>query len=179
MTEDTPEAHLVWCKARALELLDLGHVAQAVNSMISDLGKHEALRKAYPSVAIASTEMLIEHAEQSGAPQEAEVRRWIEGFKWPPAGAGDAGWEWDFADQLSEKIVDLVNAEMAARPDFSPIDLLAGQVLALRALLNTAEGLEHLQPSAFVRLRRAADYCLGSLWRTYPHGPPRGRRSDA
>lgn len=79
---------------------------------------------------------------------------------------------WDFADQLSDKIVDLVNAEMAARPDFSPIDLLAGQALALRALLNTAADFQQLHPPSMVRLRQALDYLLGSLWRSYPDGPP-------
>jgi hypothetical protein len=82
---------------------------------------------------------------------------------------------WDFADQLSDKIVDLVRAEIAARPDFSPIDLLAGQVLALRALLNTAEGLQYLHPPSFTRLRQALDYMLGALWREYPDGPARRR----
>jgi hypothetical protein len=79
---------------------------------------------------------------------------------------------WDFADQIRDKIVDLVKAEMAARPDFNPIDLLAGQVLALRAL-NTADGLQHLHPPSVVRLRQAVDYLLGALWRAYPDGPPR------
>jgi hypothetical protein len=81
---------------------------------------------------------------------------------------------WDYADELSDKIVDLVNAEMKARPDFSPIDLLAGQILALRSLLNSAQALRHLHPPSFIRLGQAVDYCLGNLWRTYPDGPPRG-----
>jgi hypothetical protein len=82
---------------------------------------------------------------------------------------------WDYADQLSDKIVDLVNAEMAARPDFSPIDLLAGQILALRSLLNSAAPLRHLHPPTFVRLSQAVDFALGNLWRAYPNGPPRSR----
>jgi hypothetical protein len=82
------------------------------------------------------------------------------------------GESWDFAEQLSDKIVDLVRADIAARPDFSPIDLLAGQVLALRALLNTAEGLP-VHPPSLVRLRQAVDYLLGALWRQWPDGPPR------
>jgi hypothetical protein len=89
---------------------------------------------------------------------------------------------WDFADQLSDKIVDLVRADIEARPDFNPIDLLAGQALALRALLNTSEHIP-MQPPSLVRLRQAVDYLLGALWREYPGGPPRqppaARRHDA
>jgi hypothetical protein len=80
---------------------------------------------------------------------------------------------WDFADQLSDKIVELVRTEKAARPDFSSADLLAGEALALRALLSTAEGLEQVHAPSVVRLRQAVDYLLGALWRQYPEGPPR------
>jgi len=36
----TREEHLEWCKARAREYLNRGKVADAIASMMSDLGKH-------------------------------------------------------------------------------------------------------------------------------------------
>jgi hypothetical protein len=86
-----PGEHLDWAKDRALELLDCGLVVQAVSSMLFDLGKHEALHQAgYGDMGITGTDVLIEHAGKSGALQAAEVRRWIENFKWPPEGMSDA-----------------------------------------------------------------------------------------
>jgi hypothetical protein len=38
---DGREAHLAWCRQRALEYLDLGDPIQAITSLMSDLGKHE------------------------------------------------------------------------------------------------------------------------------------------
>jgi hypothetical protein len=90
MTEETPEAHLAWAKERALEYLHRGDVVHAVASMISDLGKHEETRE-------LRTPELVRRGSQAALDDAAEalvdaprVRRWIEGFKWPPAGAGDA-----------------------------------------------------------------------------------------
>jgi hypothetical protein len=64
--------HLAWAKARALEYVERGELANAIASLVSDLGKHEALRDAdmREGVAISAA------ANGNGA----AVRRWIEGF---------------------------------------------------------------------------------------------------
>lgn len=36
----TRSEHMVWCKQRALEVLDDGDILGAYQSMVSDLGKH-------------------------------------------------------------------------------------------------------------------------------------------
>jgi hypothetical protein len=67
---------------------------------------------------------------------------------------------WKFADQLSDKIAALVNAEIRERPDFSVAELLAGQLLALLALQRTAEGFRHVQPLPLQAVQMAAEDCL-------------------
>jgi hypothetical protein len=79
---------------------------------------------------------------------------------------------WKFADQLSDKIVALVTAEIQGRPDFSVAELLAGQLLALLALQRTAEGFGHPQPLPFQAVQMAAVACLRSLIDAYPEGAP-------
>lgn len=37
---DNREEHLSWCKQRALELVELGELKEALNSIYSDLRKH-------------------------------------------------------------------------------------------------------------------------------------------
>lgn len=48
--------HLAWAKARALEYVERGDLTNAIASLVSDLGKHEALRDAdmRESVAISA-----------------------------------------------------------------------------------------------------------------------------
>jgi hypothetical protein len=69
----TREQHLAWCKKRAHEYLAKGDTANAVASMMSDLGKH-------PETAVKSPalNMLGLMAAQSG--DVGEVRRYIDGF---------------------------------------------------------------------------------------------------
>lgn len=64
--------HLAWCKARALEYLDEGDLANAVASMGSDLSKHPETK--CPDVLMTLGMMLIVQNDATG------VRRWIEGF---------------------------------------------------------------------------------------------------
>lgn len=40
MKEQTRAEHLAWCKQRAMEYVNVGDYAQAVASMLRDLGKH-------------------------------------------------------------------------------------------------------------------------------------------
>ncbi len=65
--------HISWCKDRALRYVEQGELANAVSSMISDLGKH--LDTAKPvNRALAVIGML----EIQRGPDA--VRAWIEGF---------------------------------------------------------------------------------------------------
>ncbi len=69
-------------------------------------------------------------------------------------------WE-DFANRVSDKIVDLLNAEIKANPEGNMLQLLAGQMAAIKAQLRTAEekGLNKPQPIDDVEI--AIDICLG------------------
>lgn len=62
--------HLEWAKKRALEYVDRGEIEQAVNSMISDLGKHPDTER---SVKVAVMIMLTVRDVPS-------ARRFVEGF---------------------------------------------------------------------------------------------------
>ena len=67
------DEHLAWCKKRALEYVERGNCHEAVSSMLSDLGKHEAFRGGvYDALGFAGL------MEISKGP--AVVRYWIEGF---------------------------------------------------------------------------------------------------
>lgn len=72
--EMTRDEHMAWCKKRALEYLDRGDVANAVTSMMSDLGKHDETRLSEGSPLNALGMMAI----MSGSVSEA--RRFITGF---------------------------------------------------------------------------------------------------
>lgn len=64
--------HLAWAKTRALEYLDKGEASNAVNSMLSDLGKHEELEF---SVGMGTMILLTIDLRNPEA-----VKRWIVGF---------------------------------------------------------------------------------------------------
>lgn len=69
------EERLAFCKRRALEYVDRGEIAEAVNSMLSDLGKFPELREHVGGTLGA---MLLISGFLS---HEGEVRKWIEGFR--------------------------------------------------------------------------------------------------
>jgi hypothetical protein len=69
----TRDEHLDWAKARALEYLDAGDLANAVSSMGSDLGKHPEL-KPNAGLVVYALHLVMRH-DRDG------VRRWIEGFR--------------------------------------------------------------------------------------------------
>lgn len=70
----TRAEHLEWAKQRALEYVDREDLSQALNSMMSDLGKHDELRN---HGAIELTVMMM----AGGLLDNSErVRRHIEGF---------------------------------------------------------------------------------------------------
>lgn len=64
---------LAWAKARALEYVARGELANAIASMASDLNKHEAFRGDDLREGVA-----ISAAANGNA---TAVRGWIEGFK--------------------------------------------------------------------------------------------------
>ena len=68
----TRSEHMAWCKQRALEYVDTGDCQQAVNSMLSDLNKHDETRGLAEALGMIG---LME--AQNGV--EA-TRRWITGF---------------------------------------------------------------------------------------------------
>lgn len=66
--------HIAWCKRRALEYVERGDLVNAINSMISDLGKHSETED-HIGIRLGATRLL------GGRLNDAtEVRRWIEGF---------------------------------------------------------------------------------------------------
>ncbi len=71
---------------------------------------------------------------------------------------------WQTADRISDRIVNLVNEELAAMRTTDTVnvsEVLAGQLLALLALVSTAPPFA--QPSSFQAVERAARACLEEL----------------
>jgi hypothetical protein len=68
----TRDEHLAFAKLRALKYLDAGDLAQALNSMESDLAKHPELK--YPGF-LGEVGLLYVLNRDARA-----LRRWIEGF---------------------------------------------------------------------------------------------------
>ena len=67
--------HLDWCKERALEYVEAGDLANAMASMVSDLGKHE------DTAALVHNTVLMQLGMRAVVQgDEHGVRRWIEGF---------------------------------------------------------------------------------------------------
>lgn len=68
--------HLQWCKDRALEYADAGDAAQAMASMMSDLGKHPDTESSAGIVA----ELMMPLAMMGEFEKPGELRKFIEGF---------------------------------------------------------------------------------------------------
>ena len=66
----TRNEHLAWCKQRANDLVNKGRYLEAINSMISDLGKHPETAS---SIGIGAMLMLTVRDVPS-------ARRYIDGF---------------------------------------------------------------------------------------------------
>ena len=71
---ETRDEHLAWCKQRALEYADRGDTANAVASMMSDLGKHPETEN-HGGIRLL---MMMAMAGQFDRP--GELRKFIEGF---------------------------------------------------------------------------------------------------
>lgn len=71
----TRAEHISWCKQRALEYLDAHEVSSAIASMMSDLRKHPETEN-HIGATLGAGLILV----PGWVRNEAEVRRWIEGF---------------------------------------------------------------------------------------------------
>lgn len=65
------DEHMKWCKERALAYLP-GDPANAMASMMSDIGKHDDTRG---HIGLMISPMMYGKAHDAG-----EMRKWIEGF---------------------------------------------------------------------------------------------------
>jgi hypothetical protein len=69
----TRDQHLAWCKERAHEYIETGDVQNAIQSMMSDLQKHDGTKNIAPEVlALGFSVMLSKDRDQA--------RRYIDGF---------------------------------------------------------------------------------------------------
>lgn len=68
----TRDEHLAWCKQRAHEYLDIGDVQQAVQSMMSDVQKHDEIKLNGELMALGLSVILSNDRDQA--------RRYIDGF---------------------------------------------------------------------------------------------------
>ena len=71
----TRAEHIVWCKSRALAHVKAGELTEAVASMVSDLGKHDAT-----ATALLNPFVLGPGQAAAAAGDADGVRHWIEGF---------------------------------------------------------------------------------------------------
>jgi len=65
----TRDEHLKWAKARAMEYAERGELVNAINSLLSDLRKHDELRH-HPGILLGL----------SAAGSRHDCIHWIEGF---------------------------------------------------------------------------------------------------
>ena len=68
--------------------------------------------------------------------------------------------EWKDADRISDRIVDLMNEEIN-RPGFSPLQMFAGQMLAMMAMLRTAP--RDAMPAEMSIVEKALGLCLTAM----------------
>jgi hypothetical protein len=73
MSQMTRDEHLAWCKQRAHEYLAIGDIQNAVQSMLSDLQKHDETKAIAPELLALSFPVML-----SGDHDQA--RRYIDGF---------------------------------------------------------------------------------------------------
>jgi hypothetical protein len=74
MTGLTRDEHLAYCKRRAHEYLAIGDVQNAVQSMMSDLQKHEATRNVAPELLALGFTVMLER-------DVGLARKYIDGFR--------------------------------------------------------------------------------------------------
>jgi hypothetical protein len=71
--------------------------------------------------------------------------------------------DWAYIDRLGERIIELLNAELAAAPDGDrrPIETIAAQMMAMLSFLETARDLD--MPEPLLAVREAMLACLRSI----------------
>ena len=69
----TRDEHLTWCKERALEYLKINDYDNAINSMASDLQKHEAWSG-------GSSVAFLTMGAHMGIKDRFTITKWINGF---------------------------------------------------------------------------------------------------
>ncbi|MDD5199236.1 MAG: hypothetical protein PHC88_05480 [Terrimicrobiaceae bacterium] len=70
---------------------------------------------------------------------------------------------WKFANRISDEIAGVLNREKDAT-DFSPVQMLAGQLLALVSYLRTTDEIDPATiPAPVLILRAAAETCLDAI----------------
>lgn len=78
------------------------------------------------------------------------------------------GGKWRTADRISDRIVDVINSElevMRRTDDVQPIQLFAGQLLAILSLMMTMPN--HRLPELH-RVKSACEQCLKIMMREVP-----------
>ena len=68
--------------------------------------------------------------------------------------------EWEDADRIADRIVDLMNEEIK-RPGFSPLQMFAGQMLAILAMLRSAP--RDAMPAEMMIVEKAIGLCLTAM----------------
>jgi hypothetical protein len=79
--------------------------------------------------------------------------------------------EWALADRISDRIVNMMNEERL-HPDFSPVQALAGQLLALLAMLSTAP---MVKPLSLGLVEEAVGACLHDLFENHVPSRHKGK----
>jgi hypothetical protein len=68
--------------------------------------------------------------------------------------------KWQRADDISDQIVDILKAEYG-KPDFSPMQALAGMMLAMCSFASTCP--KELAPEPYIAVMNAIQRCLNSM----------------
>jgi hypothetical protein len=68
--------------------------------------------------------------------------------------------QWKQADRISNRIGEILDDEIRS-PHSSPVQIFAGQMLAMLSMLHTAEGLP--LPPELIAVRAAIENCLRAM----------------
>lgn len=66
---------------------------------------------------------------------------------------------WSDADRISDKIIDMVNAEL--KSEIGPLQIYAGQLLALMGFIRTAPSV--FRPASFDAVEKVISDCLHDM----------------
>jgi hypothetical protein len=74
--------------------------------------------------------------------------------------------KWAQADRISDRIIDLINAERR-KPGFSPMQMMAGQMLAILGFMRTAPAF---RPQQITDAQAAVEDCLKMMFEASKRG---------